>query len=56
MTRSRKERLETLKRDMLNMWIIFKRMPLLVFYFACIIGAMAITVYIIGIIFLGLQN
>ena len=56
LTRRRKRRLESIKRDMLNMWTIFKRLPMLVLYFSCMIGGIAIIGYILSIIFLSIQN
>ena len=46
----RNSKLDSIKRDLYNQWIILSRMPLLVLYISGIVGAMAIITYIISTI------
>ena len=43
-----KRKRESLKRDLYNQWIIFKRMPLLIIYMSAILGTMSLIVWILG--------
>ena len=49
MLRSRRERLDRIKKDLYNYWIILVRMPLLLLYTSMLLGSMSIIVYVVGI-------
>ena len=46
--KSRNKRLERLKVDLYNQWIIFRRMPLLVIYMSAILAGITITGYLLS--------
>ena len=49
MLRSRRERLDRIKKDLYNYWVILVRMPLLLLYTSMLLGSMSIIVYVVGI-------
>ena len=49
MLRSRRERLDRIKKDLYNYWVILVRMPLLLLYASMLLGSMSIIVYVVGI-------
>ena len=44
----RNKRLEIIKQDLYNQWIIFKRMPLLVVYISGVLGAIVLIILIVS--------
>ena len=46
--KSRNKRIERLKVDLYNQWIIFRRMPLLVIYMSAILAGITITGYLVS--------
>ena len=50
MMHRRRNRFETIKKDLYNQWLIFKRMPLLLLYMGGILGSMSIMLYLVGYI------
>ena len=46
--RNRNKRIDTIKQDLYNQWIMFKRAPLLVLFASSIVGGMALIVWILA--------
>ena len=44
----RRDRFQTIKKDLYNQWLVFKRMPLLLLYMGGLLGTMSIIVYLLG--------
>ena len=43
-----RDRFETIKKDLYNQWLIFKRMPIIILYTLGLLGSMSIMVYLLG--------
>ncbi len=46
--RKTRDRFETIKKDLYNQWLIFKRMPIIILYTLGLLGSMSIMVYLLG--------
>ena len=46
--RKTRDRFETIKKDLYNQWLIFKRMPIIILYTLWLLGSMSIMVYLLG--------